>query len=178
MEKTRSIDWSQLSLRDALDLAILVEEEAKDRYDEFVDQMELHHNDEAVRFFRFMRHNEEKHERQLAERRVKLHGDAPRAVRREMLFDVEAPEYDEVRGFMTVREALETALRAEQKAHAFFVAALEKMPATTDPEVRALFAELRDEEIEHEALVRKELARLSPDGKWKTEDFADEPVSQ
>lgn len=175
MQKTRSIDWSNITLRDALDLAILIEEEAKDRYDEFVDQMEIHHNDEAVRFFRFMRHNEEKHQHQLEERRAARYGDEPRVVRREMIFDIEAPDYDEVRGYMTVREALETALRAEQKAHAFFVEALGNL---ADPEVRALFEDLKLEEIEHENLVRKEIAKLAPDGRWTTEDFADDPNPQ
>ena len=48
------IDFSKLSLQDALDLAILIEEEAKDRYQEFVDQLELHHTPQAASFFRFM----------------------------------------------------------------------------------------------------------------------------
>ena len=33
-----------------------------------------------------------------------------------MIFDVEAPDYDEARAFMTPRQALEAALRAEKKA--------------------------------------------------------------
>ncbi len=38
-----TVDFASLSLQDALDLAILVEEEAQERYLEFVDQMEQHH---------------------------------------------------------------------------------------------------------------------------------------
>ena len=39
-----SIDFDgNLSLRDTLDLAIYVEEEAKERYEDFAQQMEAHH---------------------------------------------------------------------------------------------------------------------------------------
>lgn len=175
MEKTRAIDFATISLRDALDLAVLVEEEAAERYEEFTDQMVKHHNEEAAAFFRFMRRNEQKHGEQLAERRFKLFGEEPRSVRREMLFDIEAPDYDEARAFMTQKSALDAALRAEEKAHAFFVAALERVG---HPDVRALFAELREEEIEHQELVKKEMAKLPPEGIMSTEDVADEPVSQ
>ena len=48
------IDFSALTLKDALDLAILIEEEARERYEDFADQMEQHHTPEAGRFFRFM----------------------------------------------------------------------------------------------------------------------------
>ena len=36
---TRDIDFTELSLQDTLDLAIAIEEEARERYLEFVDQM-------------------------------------------------------------------------------------------------------------------------------------------
>ena len=42
-----AIDFAALSLQDALDLAILIEEEAQERYLEFVDQMQQHHTPEA-----------------------------------------------------------------------------------------------------------------------------------
>lgn len=160
-DKTRSIDLATISLRDALDLAVLVEEEAKDRYEEFADQMELHHNPEAARFFRFMLAIEAKHESRLAERRRGLFGDEPRAVRREMIFDIEAPEYDEVRANMTVRQALDASLRAETKAFEFFEAAAGMVQMK---DVQDIFTELREEEREHQALVRQEIARLPPEG--------------
>ena len=58
---TKDIDFAKLSLQDALDLAVLIEEEARERYEEFAHQMRLHHTHEAARFFRFMAGNEEKH---------------------------------------------------------------------------------------------------------------------
>jgi rubrerythrin len=173
MTSTRGIDFANLTLKDALDLAVLIEEEACERYEEFADQMELHHTPEAARFFRFMSRNEEKHRLELASRRATLYRDMPSSVTRAMIFDVEAPEYDEARAFMTAREALRSALRSEQKAHAFFVSAL---PSVKDTAAQALFEELRQEELEHQGLVERELAKLPPDSKLKAEDFADEPV--
>ena len=170
---TRGIDFSSLQLKDALDLAVLVEEEAQERYEEFAHQMETHHTPEAAAFFRFMAENEAKHGSELRARRVKLFGDAPRGVTRAMLYDIEAPEYDEVRASMSPRAALETALRAEEKAHAFFVGAL---PGLKDPDVRALFEELRDEEVEHQALVQKQIERLAPETGVDGSAFEDEPV--
>lgn len=175
MEKTRSIDFSKLTLRDALDLATLVEEEAKDRYQEFADQMDIHHNPEAAKFFKFMLANESKHESKLADRRRKLFGTEPRTVTREMIFDIEAPEYDETRTFMTVRQAMEVSLRAEQKAHGFFMLAVQQVK---DEETRVLFVELCEEEQEHVTLVKKELDKAPPDPALKAEDFSDDPVQQ
>ena len=171
----QGIDFSKLSLRDALDLAILVEEEAKERYEELAEQLEQHRTPEAAHFFRFMVENEAKHRADLAERRRVLYGREPSTVTRDMIFDIEAPDYDEARAFMSLRQALEVALRAEQKAHAFFVGA---MPSASDPAVRALFDSLRLDEIEHQKLVQAQLDKLPPDPVAKPEDYGDEPVSQ
>ena len=70
---------------------------------------------------------------------------------------------------------MKAALASEVKAHDFFVAAL---PALKDTEVRALFEELRDEELEHQKLVNAELAKLPPDSGLSDEDFVDEPAPQ
>jgi erythrin-vacuolar iron transport family protein len=172
---TKGIDFSKLTPRDALDLAILIEEEARDRYEEFADQMDLHHTPEAARFFRALSGNEEKHRLELAERRAALFADAPGAVTRSMIFDVEAPEYDEARAFMTARQALSSALRAEEKAYAFFTAAL---PRVKDPGVKRLFEELRDEEVDHRRMVEEQIARQPVDPDLEADDFADEPLAQ
>jgi len=173
--QTRGIDFTSLTLQDALDLAILIEEEARDRYEEFADQMELHHTPEAAHFFRIMSKNEEKHRTELASRRTALFKDAPGAVTRTMIFDIEAPDYDEARAFMTARQALTAALRSEEKAHAFFTAAL---PRVTDPDVKRLFEELREEEVEHRRMVEEQIARQPDDPPFKADDFADDPVAQ
>lgn len=172
---THRVDLAHADLRDALDLAILIEDEARERYLEFADQMKAHRNVEAERFFHFMADNEEKHRAVLEARRVELFGDAPERITRAMIFDVEAPEYDAVRVFMTVREALGAAMEAEKKAHAFFESAYGQAGESA---VRTLFGELRDEELAHQRLVADQLAKLPEEGGARTEDYADDPVPQ
>jgi rubrerythrin len=170
-----TIDYASLSLQDALDLAVLVEEEAQERYLEFVDQMERHHTPEAARFFATMARNEQKHGDELRTRRRRLFGDAPSRVTRAMLWDVEAPDYDQPRAFMTARQAMNVALASETKAHEFFVLAI---PHIGDPEVKGLFQELRDEEVLHQSMVREAMRGL-PAGEGPDEgDYEDEPVAQ
>lgn len=171
----KDLDLAALTLCDALDLAALVEEEAQERYEEFAHSMALHRDFEAAKFFRFMVDVEGYHTAALGVRRQELCGDAPVTVRREMIFDIEAPEYDEARIFMSLRQALETSLRAEHKARSFFEDALARV---SSPEVRALFTELRDEEVEHQALVQREIDKLPPGVEPNPEDYADEPHNQ
>lgn len=172
MGEIKGVDQVTLTLMDALDLAVLVEEEARDRYEELAEQMDVHHTRDAARFFRFMAKNEEKHRDALAKRRAELFGDQPRSVEAAMVFDVEAPEYDEARMFMSTREALETAHRSETKAHAFFVTLLERV---SDQDARALLEELREEEIVHRRLVEAELAKLDANAPLAG-DLADDPT--
>lgn len=168
------IDLERLTLRDALDLAVLIEEEARDRYWEFADQLATHATPEVADFFARMARIEDRHRSELLERRRTLFGDAPSSVERRQIFDVEAPGYDEARAFMGVRQALEAVLASEVKAHAFFSQAL---PRVKDPELRALFSDLRDEEVHHQELVKAELARC-PEKSDDSEAYADDPVAQ
>ncbi|WP_243286459.1 ferritin-like domain-containing protein [Geothrix terrae] len=169
------IDFASLSLMDALDLAVLIEDEAKERYEEFAAQMDQHRTPDAARFFRLMAVNEAKHGQELADRRSQLFDGVTPTITRAMVFEVEAPDYDQARAFMSPRQAMKAALASEVKAHAFFVAAL---PALKDARVRALFEELRDEEVQHQALVKAELAKLPPDSGLSDDDFVDEPTAQ
>ena len=171
---TRGFDFANLSLKDALDLAVLVEEEAQERYEEFAAQMDQHRTPAAARFFRLMAENEAKHGQDLAARREMLFGTDARVVTREMIWDVEAPDYEQARAFMSVRAAMEAALASEVKAHAFFVGAL---PSITDEGVKALFEELRDEEVQHRDLVTAEIAKLPKDSGLADDDFVDEPAA-
>ncbi len=169
---TREIDFSALTLQDALDLAILIEDEAQERYLEFAEQMEFYDSPDAARFFHFMAANEAKHGASLRERRQAHFADAPAAVGRDLLWEVEAPGYDRARAFMSARQALTVALNSEVKAHDYFQSAL---PHLKDPAVKTLFEELRLEEIEHQELVKRELDKLPPDSDLDPEDFVDEP---
>ena len=168
----REIDFSNLRLQDALDLAILIEEEAEERYTEFAVQLEEFQTPETGRFFRFMAANEAKHGRELLVRRRALFAESPAAVHRGMLWDVEAPTYDKARAFMTPRQALQVALESEVRAHDYFAQAL---PHLKDPEVKTLFEELRREEIEHQRLVKLELEKQPADSEIDPEERVDEP---
>lgn len=170
-----TLDFATLSLQDALDLAILIEEEAKERYEEFAENLKVHHTPDAAQFFVTMAGNEAKHGADLLMRRQALFGDAPTRVSRAMLWDVEAPDYDQSRMFMTARQAMEVALASEIKAHDYFDAALAYV---SDPDVRSLFEELRAEEVEHQELVKSVMARIPDDDPNAAAFEADEPVGQ
>ncbi len=165
------LELEDLTTQDALDLAILVEEEAQERYLVLARQVGGRYAGDAGDMFRAMAANEARHRRELVERRQRLFGDAPRNVTRELLYQVEAPDLGSIRVFMSARQALEVALASEQKARAFFERALE---VVRDRAVRPLLLELREEELQHEAWVRTRLEALPP-GPDLEEDEADEP---
>src|SRR4051812_42800540 len=112
---TKGIDFGKLSLKDALDLAVLIEEEARDRYEEFVDQMRQHRTPEASRFFAFMAGNEEKHRAELAERGGGLFEDQPGGGTRGVGFGVGGPGDDGGRGLIKGRGAGQGGLPAGRK---------------------------------------------------------------
>ncbi len=168
---TATVDFAKLTLQDALDLAILIEEEARERYLELTQFVGGRYPGDAGDVFRMMASAEEKHGAQLAERRRKLFGRKRPRVDRSMLFDVEAPDLGKARVFMSARQAVEVALESEEKAEGFFAGALERVK---DRQVKKLFQELRDEEKAHRALLRRALRKL-PAGPDVEESEADEP---
>jgi rubrerythrin len=165
------LDLSKLSLMDALDLGKLMELEAHHRYLMFASQLGRRGGYDAGAFFAKMAENEAKHGRELEARRNALFGDAPARVTLDDLFDVEAPEMGAPRRGMSTVQAFEVGLAAEKKAHDFFDMAL---PGITDPEVRALFTELRDEETEHVKMLKDEMAKLPPSASDEIEFDLDE----
>jgi erythrin-vacuolar iron transport family protein len=170
-----TLDFSTLSLQDALDLAILIEDEARERYEEFAENLGVHHTPDAAQFFVTMAGNEAKHGADLLERRRTIFGETPTRVSRDMLWDVEAPGFDQARMFMTARQAIEVALACEVKAYDYFDAALAHVQ---DPSVRTLFEELRAEEAEHQALVKAVMAKIPEDNPAARAFDPDEPVGQ
>jgi len=118
---------------------------------------------------------EELHRSRLAERRQALFPDEEGSPMQAKVFDVEAPEFDQVRVFMNVEQALKIALAGEEKAYQFFARAI---PQLENDEVRALFTELRDEEVEHQVLVKQEMARLSGEPPVNDDAYGDDPVAQ
>ena len=158
------LDLSTLNLQDALDLAVLIEKEAEERYLWIVDKLGERYRGDAADFFSMMARNEQRHGRELAERRRLLFSDTPSRVTADMIEDVEAPDIGKPRPFMSPRHALEVAMASEVKAYEFFDRAL---PGIQDPAVRKLFEELRDEESEHQRLLNEQKAKfpdtLEPD---------------
>jgi len=156
---------------DALDLAALIELEAHHRYLMFSSQLGRSGGYDAGAFFATMAQNEAKHGIDLEARRKALFGDAPARVKLDDLFDVEAPEMGSPRRGMSTVQAFEVGLAAEKKAYDFYDMAL---PGITDPEVRALFTELRDEETEHVKMLEGEMAKLPPSASIEIEFDLDE----
>jgi rubrerythrin len=161
------LDLSKLTLMDALDLASLIELEARKRYTEFADSLGSRGTDDAGAVFRSMAVNENKHCEEIAERRIALFGDRPTKVRLEDIFDVEAPEVGEVRWNMSALKAYQLALYSEQKAFAFYDEALEYVD---QPDVKALFEELREEEAEHVRMLVNIIAKLPKSAETELED--------
>lgn len=152
---------------DALDLASLIELEAERRYTEFADSLGSRGVDDAGAVFRSMAINENKHCEEIAERRLALFGDKPPKVTLDDIFDVEAPEFGDVRWNMSALKAYQLALFSEQKAFAFYDEALDYVD---HPEVKALFEELREEEAEHVDMLVKIIAKLPPSAEFELED--------
>jgi erythrin-vacuolar iron transport family protein len=170
-----AIDVRTLTLQDALDLAIAIEEEAQARYDGFAKITGGRYEGDAADMFRQMASYESRHREELATRRRHLFGNAPARVTAEDLDDVEAPHRGSPRVFMSARQALEVALASEEKARDFFSDALGRVD---DREVHALFQDLVHEEEKHVRLVQERLDAL-PQGPGPDveEDEADAPGS-
>ena len=154
------IDFSQLNLMDALDIAILVENEAFERYTLFTNQLGHRYPDDAADVFRKMARNEKKHADELTQQRKALFGDAPVVINKDLLFDVEAPEISSPRWNMSPFKAFQLVLSSEEKAFAFYDEALSYV---NDAEVNTLFSELRDEEAEHVRMITDFISALPPE---------------
>ena len=163
-----SLDLSKLSLMDALDLATLIEEEARQRYEMFASQLS---GSGAGAFFASMAENEAKHGTELLARRMDLFGKTPMKLKLDDLYDVEAPETGAPRRGMSIVQAFEVGLAAEKKAYDFYEMAL---PGITNPEVRTLFIELRDEETEHVEMLREAMAKLPTSANIEIENDPDD----
>jgi rubrerythrin len=154
---TFGLDFAKLDLRDALDFAIGIEEDAQLRYQEFT-RLVVHPG--ARQFFAEMVVNETKHRRQLESRRDVLFRKAPRRFDTSVDAAVEAPDPSEVTPEISVLEAMQVALRAETRAFEFYASAI---PHLRDPDVRAFFEELKEEEVQHQAAIRDMIAKLCPE---------------
>jgi len=154
-----NLNFSSLSLKDALDLAAAIEEEACKRYTFFSNQLGLG-GDSPGSFFALMAKNEAKHHKKISDKRKAMFGDAPARVSIDDLYDVEAPDVCAPRRSMSLLQAYELAKSSEQKAYDFYDEAL---PHISDPEIRPLFVQLRDEETAHIRMIEDSIAKLPPE---------------
>jgi rubrerythrin len=151
------IDFAEIDLRGAFDFAIMIEEDALARYDELSRRVG---NDPggAGDVFRMMVANEAKHRDQLVARRdalpraltprvqVSILGDG---VERPLLADDDLPR--------SARDAFKAALAAERRSYDFY---RRLIPHVADPEARAFFQALMQEEAEHGDLLARKIAKL------------------
>jgi rubrerythrin len=165
-----ALDFKKIDLRDALDLAILIEEEAKERYEEFTKTVGGRYAGDASEVFRRMVINETKHRDQLAQLRDSLFPGQPLRVTRDQIDEVEAPERNKGRFSMSARRALEIAIESEIKAYDYFARACRE---ATDEKVRRLFTDLREEEREHREMLEKRLPDFPPE-----QGFDEDPTEE
>ena len=162
---TIQLDFSNLNIQDALDMAVLIEKEAEERYLLFADQIGHRYPGDAANFFTMMARNEQRHGIEITERRRSLFGDTPSRVSTNMIeSDIEAPETGKAIRYMSPRHALDVAMESEIKAYKFYDSILQVIQDAT---VRELIKSLRDEEAEHQILLNKQKAKyqdtLEPD---------------
>jgi rubrerythrin len=100
-----------------------------------------------------------------------MFGKVPMNVKLVDLYDVEAPDTGAPRRGMSTIQAFEVGLAAEKKAYDFYDGAL---TGITDPEVRTLFTELRDEETEHVEMLREAMAKLPRSASVETPNDPDD----
>ena len=162
-----NIDFSKLDLMDALDIAILVEVEAFERYTLFTNQLGHRYPDDAASIFRKMADSEKKHADELSRRRKELFGDTPMVFNKDLLFDIEAPEISSPRWNMSPFKAFQLVLSSEEKSYDFYNEALSYVE---DSEICALFTELREEEAEHARMIKDFIAALPPEAYNDLED--------
>jgi rubrerythrin len=156
--------------------AYVIEAEAEARYLDLADQMEVHNNLEVAALFRKLAEYEAKH----AAHVEALRPAAPRPPLDP--WDLswvgnEAPEsiaHSDMDYQMTPRKALELSLRAETAAYEFFKWLSKE--AEFD-EVREMAETFAEEELEHVALLERELEKHPAEPDPPAEDW-DPPVDQ
>jgi rubrerythrin len=162
------------NLHDLLAIAYQIEIDAVDRYKLLADQMETHNNTELTKVFRDLARAEGIHGEEI--RRMAGDFDVAAHAREMAKFGGESPEEADLGSahyLMTPWHALQLSLAGEERALAYFTSIVE---TAKDEKVKALAAELVEEEAEHVQLVHRLLRRYpQPRADW-SEDL-DPPQS-
>lgn len=169
-------DLKVSNLNDLLAIAYQIEADAVERYNLLAEQMETHNNLELVKVFRDLARAEDIHRKEIQH----LAGDIDIVAhaRTTAKFATESPEEADLGAAhykMTPWHALQLSLACEKRALAYFNSIFE---TAKDSKVKAMAAELVEEEAEHVNLVHRLLRRYpKPEGATWAED-SDPPHSQ
>jgi rubrerythrin len=150
------VDFSRLNAQDALDIALVIEDEAQLAYEHLADWVAGDGNAEAAGFFRRMAVREKRHKEEIAVRRNELFGDVPPRHDEAAPWQAEVPDYESMGRKVSLEKAFDVAMDAETRAHDFYAEALEYL---TEPVVIELFEWLKAAEIEHKRLLGEEMKR-------------------
>ena len=148
------VDFSKMNGQDALDIAVVIEDEAQLAYEHLAEWVAGDGNTEAAEFFKRMAGWEKRHKEAIAERRAKLFGDAPSNYDKNAIWHAEVPDYESLGKTVTMQEAFDVAMGAETRAHDFYAEALDYID---DPQIAELFDWLRKAEVEHQRMLRDEM---------------------
>jgi len=150
-------DFSRLDAQDVLDIAIYVEDEAQQSYEQLVSWMEAQGNDEVAAFFTKMVRFEVIHREQISAKRRELFGDAPVRYTELVVSEVESPDVEDIGDSCTLEQAFVLALGAEKKAYDYYSQAMEYI---SDPQVLELLDELCKAELGHTKMLEAMQAKL------------------
>lgn len=149
-------DFSRLDAQDALDIAIVVEDEAQLAYEHLSAWVAGDGNVEAAEFFTRMAALEKRHKDAIVSRRELLFGDAPPRHDEAAPWQAEVPDYEALGREVSLEDAFQVALDAETRAHDFYSGALEYID---EPQIVELFEWLKKAEVEHKRLITDERNR-------------------
>ncbi len=155
----REGDLSRLSLSELLDLAILAEDEAAQRYGELADHMETRHNPRAAALFRDIQAHEREHLHRLQEQRARCTAEPTSLVSRHSADPREAPPDERLAQRMEATDVFQLVFRGEEHACSFYQKLTEIL---VDPEAKDLARSLWTEELGHLEWVARELRNLPP----------------
>lgn len=160
-------EFSSLSPKEALHVAIFIEERNADIYGQFAELFDGFNDPESTEIastFWDMAEEERKHGADLQQRYTERYGQEPCAITDEEIRDtIEVPKFDSGNIFAIARaqvsrapcnNALEIALAAEKSALKFYTRLVE---FTDDPELRGLYEELASDEGDHTRILQRRL---------------------
>lgn len=150
------VDFSRMDGQDALDIAIVIEDEAQLAYEHLADWVAGDGNTEPAEFFKRMAVREKRHKDEITARRAELFGDAPPRHDEAAPWEAEVPDYESLGRTVSLEDAFNVAMGAETRAHDFYAEALEYI---AEPSVAELFEWLRKAEVEHQRMLIEEKER-------------------